>query len=106
MERTFHISTRLNQVASGFGFTFVPASVDFTRQPGVVALPLTGCAATIPVMAAWRTNDASSGLLAFVAALKSSRLAPPAGASPASAATLPLAPSEQSASGQKPDPGP
>ncbi len=73
-EQTYHLETWLSQVAAGFGVAFMPASLDVSRQREIVVIPLSDPTARIPVMAAWRADDSSSALLAFVAALKSSRL--------------------------------
>jgi DNA-binding transcriptional LysR family regulator len=103
-EQTFHLETWLSQVASRFGVAFMPVSIDVSRQPEVAVVPLSDSAAHIPVMAAWRADDASPAMLAFVAALKSSRLASGVAASRASSAPFPPAsPPEPLASGQRRD---
>lgn len=103
-ERAFHLETWLSLVGSGFGIALVPASVDTTRHPHVATVRVIDSDATIPIMAAWREGDTSPALLAFIAALKSSRLASASPASPALAQELPAASNNApSASGRTPD---
>lgn len=105
VEHTFHIDMWLTQVAAGFGIALIPASIDTTRWPGIAVVPLTDAEATAPVMAAWRTENSSSALLAFVAALKSSRLVSPS-VSGSSVGRSRSTPSGRPASGRKSDPPP
>jgi DNA-binding transcriptional LysR family regulator len=100
-EQTFHFEIGLSEVASGLGIAFVPGSIDVTRQPDITAVPLIDGAAVVPVMAARRSDDASSALLAFIAALRSSRLSMAPDASRVSPTASPSSSSVQPASGQK-----
>lgn len=74
-ECLLHWDTGLGLVAAGAGVVLIPAALDITRFPNIVAVSIDDKDATVPIMAAWRSADpANASILACVAALKSSRI--------------------------------
>jgi DNA-binding transcriptional LysR family regulator len=76
VQEVSEIRTVLGLVAAGLGVSLVPESVARGERPGVAFRPLAGRAPTVDLALAWREDDESPILRAFIA-LAHPRLAPP-----------------------------
>jgi DNA-binding transcriptional LysR family regulator len=74
VQEVTEIRTVLGLVSAGIGVSLVPESVAGVERAGVVFLPLAGRAPTVDLALAWREDDPSPALAAFIA-LAHARLA-------------------------------
>ena len=67
MQEVSEIRTVLGLVAAGLGVSLVPESVAGGERAGVVFRPLAGRARTVDLALAWREDDTSPAVAAFLA---------------------------------------
>ena len=66
MQEVSEIRTVLGLVSAGLGLSLVPESVSTGERAGVVFRPIEGRAPTVDLALAWRADDSSPALAAFL----------------------------------------